>query len=445
MKQALQFEPPFQPSHIPVHSHIVIGIPCLLLGGTERQTLMVVRALLAKRGSCPSSVMRCEGNAEGIAYRITVVCYFEHNEEMVDEFRSEGADVRLLGLSRGISPISLILKLRTVFSTLKPDILHIQYMAPGLLPIVAGRLAGIRNMIATIHQPATPYGLMPRLFLRLGARLCRRFVCVSHATEESWFGVKKGPKSLEENVGNAERETRTAEASARAAEESPVEPAEKHLTIHNAVDMEAIDRIRAATDEATLRHELGLQGAVVVGTVARLSHEKGVDLLIRAFAHFHEQFPTARLLVVGDGPERASLTQLARDLRLENHLVWAGAKPWGKAMQLLSLMDVVVVPSRYEGFGLTAAEAMAFAKPVVAFNLEGLAEVLGSETPGQLVRQNETQALSTSVAAFVESGALRDKAGQNNRDRVATRFSLNLFSSHWLSQYSSLLTAHPLP
>jgi len=444
-------------THKPVH--IVIGIPYLMVGGTEMQTLMVVKAVggeddrgqraegrrqLALRSS-QSEKGKTENTAGKNSYRVTVVCYFEHDAGMMEQFRLAGAEVVLLNLNPNIHFLRLIATLKTVWRKLQPSILHVQYMAPGLLPIVAARLAGINNILAAVHQPATPYGRIPRLLLRIGAMLCRKFVCVSQATEKSWFGncslsdarSVRTATPLDTPESAPRKVTRLTDGAYSRPDEltGRVSQQARHLTIHNAVDIEAIDRILASTDHSRLCRELGLENAVVVGTVARLSPEKGVDLLIKAFASMQSKFPAARLLIVGDGRARNSLTQLARELGQESRIVWVGSQPWERAMQYMTLMDVVVIPSRYEGFGLTAIEAMACSKPVVAFALDGISEVIGNGIPGALVPAGDVQALSDSIAAFLASKERRKSAGQSGRERVEALFGAELFTKRWRELY----------
>lgn len=469
-----------------------------MVGGTEMQTLMMVKALLAKHGNCQlpaicssrteadraadtaklnsgsqgelRSEVECQSSEtpDGVVpahkpqainhqpstintqptlgFSATVLCYFEHDAGMVEAFRKAGAEVVLLNLNRNIGAFGLILKLRTIFADLKPDILHIQYMAPGLLPIVAARLAGISNIVSTVHQSSTPYGPLPRLLLRLGASLCRRFVCVSAAAENSWFGERRcGLLSVDcglEGKGSVEALGRGDVAGSMGAGESH---SSRHLTIHNAVDIESIDRVLGSTDRDGLRRELGLEDVKVVGTVARLSPEKGIDLLIKAFVSVYLSNPAARLLIVGDGRERNALTKLTHDLELEDLVTWVGRQPWEKAIQHMSLMDVVVVPSRYEGFGLTAVEAMACSKPVVAFNHGSLAEVLGTGTPAILVAAGDVKAMSASIIALLTDYDLSASAGRSNRKRVEQIFGFDLFISRWQSLYHSLFSTYHSP
>jgi len=122
-------------------------------------------------------------------------------------------------------------------------------------------------------------------------------------------------------------------------------------------------------------------------------------------------------------------------------------------MRYMSLMDVVVIPSRYEGFGLTAAEAMTCSKPVVAFDLDSLAEVLGcrntrgergdrglwtvdcKESPGSLVSPGDVEAMAGSIAEYLASEELHSAAGRAGRKTVESRFGFELFAERWLAVY----------
>jgi len=192
------------------------------------------------------------------------------------------------------------------------------------------------------------------------------FTCVSEAAEKSWFG-----NSFLLNPSNSSRVAR------------------KHLTIPNAVDIEAIDKALAEKTPNVLEMHKRLSGKTVIGTVARLSAEKGVDVLLEAFAVVQKSVPDAHLLIVGDGQQKNHLQYLASDLGITDACTWMGRLPWSEAMGSMGLMDIVVVPSRFEGFGLTAIEAMACKKPVVACRVDGLAEIVEDGENGFLVKSDD--------------------------------------------------------
>jgi glycosyltransferase involved in cell wall biosynthesis len=359
-------------------TRVIITIPCLLRGGTEMQTLLLVRALIE------------------LGYNVEVCCYFEFDKLVVDEFKAAGVKVEILGWSRAIGTIEFIRDLAKIFRVKSPDVVHVQYMAPGLLPIIAARLAHIKFVLATVHQPGTPHGLKNRLLLRFGARLVHRFTCVSEAAEKSWFGNSYllDPKQPAKIYGG------------------------RHLTIPNAVDIEGIDKALLARSPIVIETAAKLKGKLIVGTVARLSKEKGIDILILAFAEVHKAISNAHLLIVGDGNQLVELQSLAQNLGIGDAITWTGRLRWEDAMGCLGRMDVVVVPSRFEGFGLTAIEAMTCGKPVVASNVDGLAEIISDGENGVLIPSEDVSAFASALSELLNDKERRQTIGMAARRHV---------------------------
>jgi glycosyltransferase involved in cell wall biosynthesis len=159
--------------------------------------------------------------------------------------------------------------------------------------------------------------------------------------------------------------------------------------------------------------------------VSRVRHEKGIDVLLDAM-------PGERLLVVGDGPDRAALER-----RAPANVVWAGQQPWERAIALMKGMDIVVVPSRFEGFGLAAAEAMAAGKAVVASDVDGLREVVGDA--GVLVPAGDAVALGAALRRLLADPAERAALGRKARERVEQCFVPEMFRQKILALYGEAL------
>lgn len=128
----------------------------------------------------------------------------------------------------------------------------------------------------------------------------------------------------------------------------------------------------------------------------RLSREKGFDVLVRAVDRAVADGHDLRLTLVGDGPERAALLALAAPLGDRVQLL--GAMPRAALWALMDEAHAVVVPSRREGLGLVAAEAMARGRPVVASQVGGLPELFGSADAGLLVPSEDVAALASALA-----------------------------------------------
>jgi glycosyltransferase involved in cell wall biosynthesis len=161
--------------------------------------------------------------------------------------------------------------------------------------------------------------------------------------------------------------------------------------------------------------------AVVIGTAARLSPEKGVRHLVEAFAILRQRFGDCiALRIAGEGPERRSLQDLAR--RLDIPVEFAGWVEHQDLPAFLQSLDVFALPSVFEGFGVAAAEASAMALPVVASRVHGLPDVVRDGTTGYLVPSRDATALADALARVVEDPALRTSMGEAGRAYVAERY-----------------------
>ena len=357
---------------------VFIVLPVLLAGGTEIQTLSLVGVLVDD------------------GYRVTVGCSYEYDQGMVSKYRAAGAEVLLMRHTRQEGLVRLFQALVRLFATRKPDIVHVQYLAPGLVPILAARVAGCRTVFASVHYPGETFGGRERLMLRAAARLCSAFTCNSRAVERSWFGVN--PSGIAGDGGRRGRRT-----------------------IYNCVDLVAVERATGGADREALCRDLGVGGRRVVGVVGRLREEKGQERLMAAIPGIAAEVPETVLLVVGDGPDRDRLRAATERLRITDRVVWAGERPHDETLALYSIMDLVAVPSRYEGFSLAAAEAMAAGRPVVAAAVGGLTEVVEDGVTGYLVPGGGS--FSGPITKILGDAELARALGSAGRARVERLFS----------------------
>jgi glycosyltransferase involved in cell wall biosynthesis len=133
-----------------------------------------------------------------------------------------------------------------------------------------------------------------------------------------------------------------------------------------------------------LKVRLGIASSTkIVGYVGRLNNPKGAEAFIRMIPLAHRAVPLAKFVLVGDGPMRGNLEREAQGLGIADQVYFLGYQP--NSFQLMQQMDVVVVPSFRESFGNVAVEAALAKKPVVASNVDGLAEVVADGETGFLV------------------------------------------------------------
>ena len=192
-------------------------------------------------------------------------------------------------------------------------------------------------------------------------------------------------------------------------------PPRRLITIRNGVD---VDRYREDPDaRRRLRAEWGIpRGAVLFGAVSRLVPEKGLDLFLEALRRVAADAGPhpMRVVIVGDGPDRARLQAMAQQFDLERRVLFAGFR--ADVPAVLSAIDVLVLSSRLEGLPLTVLEAMSVGRPVVATRVNGTPEIFTATDLGWLVDADDPEQLAR---------ALRDAASRTadhvERMREATR------------------------
>ena len=193
---------------------------------------------------------------------------------------------------------------------------------------------------------------------------------------------------------------------------------ERIETFANTIDVEEFARQVAslAGRRAELRRELGVvDGEVVVLCVARLSEEKAIDTLVRAAAQIG---PPVALVLIGDGPERARLEELAA--RLSARVVFTGSIVWDQIVEGYAAADVFALVSRRETWGVVVNEAAACGLPLVLSEQVGAAhDLLRPGENGILVPPDDVQATAIALQELVDDDALRRRFGARSRELVA--------------------------
>ncbi|HJN15936.1 MAG TPA: glycosyltransferase, partial [Armatimonadota bacterium] len=179
--------------------------------------------------------------------------------------------------------------------------------------------------------------------------------------------------------------------------------------IHNGIDSQRFER---RIDPGVKRKEIGVNpSAAVVGVVARLAKEKGVDVFLHAAAEVAKEIPNVDFVIVGDGPERDSLELLAHELGLSGQTVFLGQRR--DVHQILSAIDVLSVPSREDSFGLVALEGLAAGTSIIVSDVPGLREVLGDAGVATFVPPDEPKPLAAALRDELNRVSIGDEIGDD--------------------------------
>ncbi|MEM8770741.1 MAG: glycosyltransferase family 4 protein [Pseudomonadota bacterium] len=174
---------------------------------------------------------------------------------------------------------------------------------------------------------------------------------------------------------------------------------------------------------------------LVIGSVGALRREKRFDRLLRIFAAVRSNL-AAKLLIVGDGVQRDSLEQLARELQIAQDVEFVGAQT--KVAPFLSQMDIYALTSDTEQMPISLIEAMATALPVVASNVGDVASMLSSENSGLVHDLNNEETLALSLLQLAKDKEKRAAIGGANRSKARASYSHERMIEAYRSLFASL-------
>lgn len=301
-----------------------------------------------------------------------------------------GVPTRTVRLEPLVNPIAA-LRLVALLRRERVAILQTHGARSNFYGLVAGRLAGVPVLLATLHNSLFDYDIRParrRAYLfveRLMFRLADRIICVSDALRQ------------------------------HAIKEAGVDPT-KVITIHNGIDVDSLTR---QSTGAVVRNTYG-PGPIVV-SVGRLTDQKGHRYLIEAVPFLIREWPGLRCLIVGDGDLHDPLQESIAHFGVGAHCILVGVT--AQIAGIVAAADVFVLPSVSEGFPFVLLEALALGKPVVASNIAGVTEIIDDGTTGLLVPPRDSRALAGGIARLLRDSDLARCIGEAGQDMVRERFS----------------------
>jgi len=365
----------------------------MILGGAQENTLLTCEGLHA-RGHEVSLITGPPLGPEG---------------ELMERAQAGGYEVLLVNsLRRAVNPVRdwrAYRALGRLLLRLAPDVVHTHSSKAGILGRRAadhlrkkggGALAGMK-IVHTIHGlPYHRYNSFPAnwLYVALERRAARRSDAI---------------------ISVADAMTRQALAAG-------VGTPEQYTTIYSG--MEVADFLTRPAGADGFRRSLGLGGDdVLVTQVSRLAELKGHDFILDAAARIAN--PRVQFCFVGDGRRRARIERAIRAAHLEGRVHLTGLLPPEQIPLIMHASDIVVHCSLREGLARALPQAMLAGKPVVSFDVDGAAEVVGSDT-GVLLEPGDVGGLKTAIESLSKAPDLRRRLGEHGRDRARQRFDHNL-------------------
>ena len=296
-------------------------------------------------------------------------------------------------------------KLARYLKKSKIQILHLHNPTALFYGTLAGKIAGTPCIIYTEHGRDFSSSIKVKIANRILCRMVDKIVVVAEC----------GKRYLVEHEGVNEK---------------------KIIKIYNGIDSKKF----GIRQEVTLiRRELGItDDQPIIGIVARLDPIKNHACIIRAMKIIVTSLPGAVLLIIGDGALRTELESLTANLGLQNHIKFLGAR--SNIGELLSVLDVFVLSSFSEGLSLTLIEACAAAKPIVATNVGGNAEIVKHECNGLLVPSDQPEVMARAILEILTDEAKASQMGEKGRKKFEEEFMLDVMLKNYEDMYESCLT-----
>lgn len=275
----------------------------------------------------------------------------------------------------------------------------------------------------------------------------------AHAVTAAWLGVRRGQIGrtkfvISRRVGYPIGPGALAQARYRAAArivaiskwsaERVVRsgiPAAKVTIVYEGVELPALPDTKRRK-EARTRLEIN-EGEPLLGCIGVLSPDKGQEWLIRALPAIRREFPQTKLILAGDGPCRARLESLARDMSVSDSVIFAGFLE--DVESVYSALDVFLLPSMFEALSNALMSAMAHGVPSIAFNCGGPAEIIEDEKSGLLVQEKNPEAIANATNRILREPALAARFRQAGRARIEESLSAEKMVDAMLRVYESVM------
>ena len=191
------------------------------------------------------------------------------------------------------------------------------------------------------------------------------------------------------------------------------------------MDLDKFYNVRKRIDHKEKLSEFGIDSnSFVIGNVGRLESVKGHRYLIDAFKKIEveRQSVSFKLLIIGDGNEKADLKNYVKELNLENRIIFTGFRE--DIEELMAIMDIFVLSSLREGLPRVLVQAAAVGIPLVAFNVDGVPEIVKDNYNGFLVRPKDVDQLANSIIRYVDNKEIINLYGKRGREFVKGKWSI---------------------
>jgi glycosyltransferase involved in cell wall biosynthesis len=361
-------------------------------------------------------------------YRPVFCSLGEEESPLVDRLRERSVPIELAPVKAGLRP-DAVWKLRSLMRRHDVKVVHAINPRPLLYAGIAARLLGIRSTVGSLsafacQTPDREYTFLPQELVNRGRRQALR--------NQLACGLMRSVVAVSDELG--ERFCRfTAEAAAPFGPFRYETLRRKMRAIAYGIDLSLYEAARAE-DVAALRARVGAErDSVLIGSVGRLIEQKDYPTQLRAFALAARSEPRLRMVLAGEGPLRPAIEAQLAELGIADRVVLLGS--WSRVPELLRALDVFVIASKFEPYGVALLEAKCAGAAIVATSVNEIPTLLEDGVSGLVVRPESPEAMAAAFTRLAGDAALRRALGRNALADARRRHSIEAVATAYQALY----------
>ncbi len=208
--------------------------------------------------------------------------------------------------------------------------------------------------------------------------------------------------------------------------------------LKNSIRTDFFVPVKDLATKTRLKKEFGINSKSLV-YMGRISYEKSIDQLIRAFALASSKNPQIELVIIGDGPERKSLESLTKNLGVEDKIIFTGTLRGEELVRGLQANDIFITASKTENMPLSVLEAMSAGLPIIAVSEKGLKEIVNNKINGFLVPADDTEAMAKKIIELISDDNLLKQFSAASRATAEAEYSPESISSSLEKHYQKII------
>lgn len=332
------------------------------------------------------------------------VCCLRQKSEFAEEIEAQGIPVILLPQKKKGTDYLSFLKLYRILKSKRPDIIHLHNSQPLIDGTISALMAHKPKIVYTDHARDFPDKQRIMFIEGILSKFVNQIVGVSDHTAKNLMKYERmNPKKI--------------------------------VTIVNGIDEK---KYRININKAKKKEELGItRFGPIIGLFGRLCSQKGIIYLLRAAPDIIKHYPNLLVLIVGEGPLRESLEIESEKLNIGGNVKFVG--PRLDIPEILSILDVYVLSSLWEGLPLVLLEAMAAGIPIVTTRVGGIPSVIMNDDSGILVEPRRPDLLGQAIVNVLSDKKIAKRLAKNAYIRFRKDFTVEKMLRRYEDIYESLI------